>query len=381
MKQEAATVAACGGKVGYWTYPLGNGALVPSRIKKAIAVREFLREREDLFLHTESASWAAILASDPSCPTFGDGSIEGAHKALAALHCPPDVMDETGVVPDMRYDLIVLPEQDFINPSTAGKLAEFVRQGGKLLTSGNSIHSPELQELLGVKAVHRAKLNDGHVLLKTSDEPAGIDSAWDMLGLDGAEELYPLHISWDQFNPECRSLANNWPMHGQVDEEDPEPAGFAAAVARSVGQGRIVHICTDIFAQYRVLGDPQMLRWLREIVDGLQPDPPLATDAPSWVDVSLRCKRDRLLVHFVNGNPGRDVARLNTDDVWVDEIPAVGPITCEMRLHEAPEAVTWEPGGGALEHNWTEGVLTVVIPRLEIHGCVSVKLPPACAAP
>jgi len=109
MLQEAATVASNGGVVGYWTYPLGHGALVPSRMRKAVAVRNFIEERKDLFLHTGSAHWTAILVSDPSSPTFGGNNVEGAHKALAALHRSPDVMDETGITDALPHDLIVLP--------------------------------------------------------------------------------------------------------------------------------------------------------------------------------------------------------------------------------------------------------------------------------
>jgi hypothetical protein len=372
MLQEAATVAANGGAVGYWTYPLGNGALVPSRMRKAIAVRKFIEERRDVFLHTTSAQWTAILVSDPSAPTFGGAAVEGAHKAMAALHRSPDVMDETGVTKDMPHDLIVLPEQPALDEATARLLEQFVLRGGKLLTSGVSIRSTFLQNILGVKSVHPGALQDGHVLLKTCDEPTGVDSAWDRLELAGAKELYPLYLSWDQFNPESRNLVNNWPMHGQLDEERPEPAGFPAAIARRVGKGRVVHVCTDIFAQYLTLGDPQILRWLREIVDFLQPKPLFCTDALSFVDVSLRQKGDALLVHFVNGNPGRDLSKLHASDLWVDDIPAIGPITSWVRCATKPKKALWEPGDSDARTEWNDGILRFVLPRLEIHACMNL---------
>jgi hypothetical protein len=375
MLQEAATVAAAGGTVGYWTYPLGNGAWVPSRMRRALAVRQFLKEREDLFLHSSSARWNAILVSDPSTPTFGGPGVEGAHKAMAALHRSVDIIDESALTDTLPYDLIVLPEQAFLDPSTAAQLKTFVRAGGVLLSSGASLRSPELQALLGVRSVRFGEVKDGHVLLSTSDEPTGVDSAWDKVELGvGAKELYPLYLSWDQLNFETRNVTNNWPMHGQLDEEHPEPAGFPAAITRRLGQGRIVHLCTGIFGQYKQLGDPQMLRWLREVVEFLQPQPRCQTNAPSWVDLSLRRGADgRLLAQVVNQTPGRDVARLNTDDTWVDEIPEVGPFTLALRLPRKPRAVTWEPGGRALASRFKGGVLTLEVPRFRNHGCVAVR--------
>jgi hypothetical protein len=348
-------------------------------MRKALAVRRFLAERERLFLHTVPWPETAIVAADPACPTFGGAGVEGAHKALAALHLSPVLMDETGVTEDFGYHLAVLPEQAGISDAVVRRIEAFVRRGGLLLTSGATIATPAMQALIGVKAVRRGAVPDGHVILRREEfgEPTGLDIPWDRLDLAGAEELYPLYLSWDSRNPECRNLPNNWPMHGQMDEETPEPAGQPAAVIRHLGRGRIVHLCADAFAQYRTLGDPQILRWFREVLAVLQPAPFCRTDAPSWIDLSLRRRGDDLLVHFVNQNPGRDVARLGSDDTWVDEIPEVGPFALELRLPRRPRTATWEPAAERLTVAFRAGTVRLEIPRFRIHGCAVVQgVPP-----
>lgn len=108
------------------------------------------------------------------------------------------------------------------------------------------------------------------------------------------------------------------------------------------------------------------MRWSRS--------PPLTTEAPSWVEVSARRGSDgRLLIHLVNGNPGRDLSRLHTDDLWVDEIPRVGPYRLTCRCEERPRKVTIEPGGKELDTIWTEDRLELEVPRFHIHTCVSVS--------
>jgi hypothetical protein len=404
MLQEAATVAANGGMVGYWTYPLGNGAWVPSRMKKAITVRKFLEERKELFLHTQSAQWTAILATDPSMLTFGNAGIVGAHKALAALHRSPDIMDETGFDADLSYDLAVVPEQAVIDKKTVKKIETFVQRGGKLLTTGKSIQSPELQKLLGISGVKLSAVNDGHVILKNYDEPTGIDLPWDKVLIsncsrplggrparlsgfceggtginapgynksEDATELYPLYLSWDQFNTKCQ-VSNNYPMHGQMDEEHPKKAGFPAAIGRRLGKGCLAHICTGIFGHYATLGDPQILRWLKEILAFLQPKPMFETDAPSWVDVSLRRKDNSLLIHFVNQNPGRDLCKLNTNDLWVDEIPEVGPFNVRLRCAKKPKRIIYEPSGKPVKASWQNSILQIALERLHIHSCLVIN--------
>jgi len=251
-----------------------------------------------------------------------------------------------------------------------------------LLTTGATIQSPGIQRLLGVNSVRPSAVADGHLFLRNEPfgEPTGIDAPWDRLELsagrgneDGAAELYPLFLSWDTLNPELRHLPNNWPMHGQVDEEKPEPAGFPAAIVRNLGKGRVIHIATSVFAHYSSFGDPQILRWLRELLQQLDPQPFLTTDAPSWVDVSLRRKDTALLIHFVNQNPGRDVARLSSDDTWVDEIPNIGPFMLTLRLPKQPATVTWEPGNMPCVTTYKDGMLTIEAPRFQIHGCLRIE--------
>jgi hypothetical protein len=370
MLQEAATVASNGGAVGYWTYPTGDGALVPSRMKKAKLVRQFLKERENIFLHTQSAGWTAIVITDPATPTFGGSNVEGAHKAMAALHRSPELMDETGVSADMPHRLVVVPEQVVITDETAKKLVEYTERGGLLLSSGQSINSSILQSSLGITKIQHGAVQDGHVLLKSCDEPTGIDSGWDKI--IGSDEMYPLYLSWDQLNPEVRNLPNNWPMHGQLDELNPEPAGFPAAIFRKVGKGQIVHICTDIFSQYKSLGDPQILRWLDEIIDTIDQNPFIKTDVPSWIDISLRKKDNKFLIHFVNQNPGRDVAKLGTDDTWVDEIPEVGPYTIDIQLPQ-PNKICWQPDNVELIMKCNDDIISIEVPRFKIHGCIVIE--------
>ena len=371
MLQEGAGILANGGQWCYWTYPMPHGAFIPSKMRMAMKAREFARDRKDVCLHSESARWTAILDAQPTAALPGD-NIWGAGKALIALHRSPDVMDETTLTEDVPYDLIVLPEQPVLGADMVSKLEQFVCKGGKLLSTGESANSPELQKLLGVKLVKRSALNDGHLLLQSSD-PAAVFAPWDKLELLDAELLYPLYLSWDHFNPEMRFAGSSYPIDSLLDEEDPQEAGFPAATVRKLGKGLAVHVPTALFSTYWASGNPDMLAWVRDILDFLQPEPLFRTDAPSFVEVSLRRKGDTLLVHFVNGNPGRDLAYLGTKDLWVDDIPAVGPFTNWLHCAQKPTKVTWEPGGAPAEATWENGVLRFILPRLEIHTCLAVR--------
>jgi hypothetical protein len=377
MLQEGAGILANGGQWCYWTYPMPNGALVPSKMRLARQAAAFARTRRDVVLHTRSARWTAVLDAEPPASLPGTAQLPGdnvfgAAKALIALHRSPDVMDESGVTADMPYDLLVLPEQTDLPAATVDRIATWVTNGGRLLSSGASIGSPGLRRLLGVELIEREALRDGHVLLGNGD-PAGVYAPWDRIEPVTAEQVYPLYRSWDDDNPELAMLAPCYPIDGMLDEEAPAGAGFPAAILHRVGQGVAMHVPTALFTTYWRYGYPDVLAWLRELCDLLQPDPLFRTDALSFVEIALRCKGDDLLVHFVNGNPGRDLSHVDTDDLWVDDIPPVGPITSWIRCAILPTGAFWEPSGTPAETEWSDGVVRVTLPRLDIHTCLVIR--------
>jgi hypothetical protein len=368
MLQEGATILANGGQWTYWTFPMPDGALVPSRMRLAAKAAEFARQRRDQCLGTQSIRWTAIMELAQKNRWF-DANLWGTGKALIHLHRSPDLIDESGLTDDAPYDLVVVGEQPAITPETVAKLEEFVRRGGKLITSGASIHSPGMAKLLGAKVVQRGAADEAHAILK-GGAPVGVYAPWDKLELVEAEELYPAYLS--NMHEELKPQPVNWCQAGLLDEVNPERAGFPAATLRRLGKGIAVHIPTDIFSVYWKYGYLDILAWLQEITQTVQPSPLFRTDAYTYVEVVLRQKAGALLVHFVNGNPGRDMSYVKTEDLFVDEIPPLGPITSWIRCAERPQEVTWEPGGIAAETSWEDGVLKVVLPRLEIHTCLKV---------
>jgi len=189
--------------------------------------------------------------------------------------------------------------------------------------------------------------------------------------------LYPLYHSWDHDNPDIGNLTDNWPMHGTLNESRPEAANAPAAVCRTLGAGKIIAVPVPLFATYRDTGDPQILRWARELL----PDPLIVTDAPSWVDISVRqgaARRGRLrptlIVHCVNQNNGRDLSLLNAQDTWVDEIPPVGPYSLSLRLAHEPARITHVPVDTPLPFTYHDGILRVHIPVFHIHTALVITL-------
>jgi hypothetical protein len=218
--------------------------------------------------------------------------------------------------------------------------------------------------------VEQGTVDEAHAFLKDGS-PVGVYAPWDKLELRDAKELYPAFLS--SCDAQTKTLPKAWSTAGEVDEKHPEKAGFSAATVRRLGDGMAVHVPCNLFDVYWKFGYPDILAWVREIVDLLDPAPFFRTDAFTYVEVALRQRGPTLLVHWINGNPGRDLSHAKTNDLFVDEIPPLGPITCWIRCAQRPQEVTWEPGGAIAEASWENGLLKVVLPRLEIHTCLKVE--------
>ena len=197
-----------------------------------------------------------------------------------------------------------------MDDDTARTLVAYVERGGKLLTSGAAIDSPILRPRWASATVRRGAVQDGHVLLQTHDEPTGVDVPG--TELDAGRRGSCIRST-------CPGISSTR-SSGQPGEQLADARAARRAASRAGGLSRGASAdggqgadrassAPILFTQYQPLGDPQMLRWLREIIDGMDPAPFVRTDAPSWVDVSVRRKDGALLVHLVNQNPGRGIVQ------------------------------------------------------------------------
>ena len=87
----------------------------------------------------------------------------------------------------------------------------------------------------------------------------------------------------------------------------------------------------------------------------------------SAVEVVLRRKKGRLLVHLIN-TAGLTAS---TDFQNGGYVPVVGPLRLKVKLPAAPSKVTVEPGARSVAGAWTKGVWQATLPKLEIHDIVS----------
>jgi hypothetical protein len=97
--------------------------------------------------------------------------------------------------------------------------------------------------------------------------------------------------------------------------------------------------------------------------------PKLRVTAPRTVEVALRRKGGRLLVHLLNFAE----MQVAGDFAVTDFIPPVGPVEIRLALDRQPARVTLEPGGRTITGQWTNGVWTGVIRQVPLYEIVAFE--------
>jgi hypothetical protein len=361
LEQEAAVLLSFGGNVQVYEHPPGlrNGQLAPWRLKRLRAVGRFVKARRALCQDTESVPQIAVLHSEHhlrSAPTGKNlmwnvdaAPVQGAVYGLLECQYGVDILDEWALPPRLReFPVVVAPEQDAMSEALVAALKDYVRQGGRLLVTGARALERFGAEFLGVTPGTIEEKKSYHVPAADGMTPV-FSQEWRLVECTTAKPLGQLG----------RSVLTD-------DRLLPNPA----AVTRAEGKGRVVYVPAGVFRDFAHNRYPLTREWIRGLVRALQPRLDISVRAPTALDVALRRKGRRTLVHFVNRASG---IPNQANNGAIDEIPAVGPVDVTMHLPRRPRSVRLAFEPGPLGWAWKKDLLTVHVPGVRVHAAVVVE--------
>ena len=231
-------------------------------------------------------------------------------------------------------------------------LKDYVKDGGKLLVSGAKAVERFGGAFLGVgagrwvdKAIYHVPAEDGTV--PVFSEP------WRLVRLAGARSLGSLGTT---------------PLAGE--RMLPHPA----ATLNRVGKGAVACIPGSVFRDFNRSRYPLTRAFVHDVTRALAGRMDIEVEAPACVDVVLRQKGARRIIHLINRSSG--IPNLPNSGV-IDEIPAVGPVTIAMRVVARPKKVTlaFEKTGIQLKYVPARkaGSVRIVVAAVRIHSAVVVE--------
>ncbi len=354
LQQEASVVLAQGGGFQFYYQPTRAGWVDAYLVDLMAEVAAFCRARQEVSHKTESVPQVALLLSsvafyDRTNNLFraweGElNALKGVLHALLEAGYSVDVLAEHQVAPNLdQYPVLVLPEVHTLAPEFRAKLVEYVERGGRLLAIG--AETAKLFEAeLGVEFVGEPETRNAYVWMG------------ELMGAFGGV--------WQAVHPTTATVVGE-----RFPTFDPRKDGEPAATVNDLGQGQIAAIYGPLGTVHLGYHTPQLREFLHGMLRIIFPQPLVEVLGPPCVDVTIRCKGHKLLIHLIN------TAGMSVESQYaiIDHVPAVGPLTLIVRLEAEPTAVSLVPGGSPLAWHWDEGVLTLTVPSLHIHEVVVIE--------
>ena len=153
-----------------------------------------------------------------------------------------------------------------------------------------------------------------------------------------------------------------------TDNDVDSPSEPAASIT-NYGKGKLAATYLNLGERCRSGATSVSREFLQGLVRELMPEPLVTVSGSRYVDVSANRKDGKLAINLVNtAGPHGDAK------VFVfDDIPAVGPLSVEIRYDNKPDKVTLEPHSRRIDYIYREGKIHVIVPRLAIHEIIVVE--------
>lgn len=352
LKQEASVVLAQSGGFQIYYVPTRAGYFEESHVKTMAEVGRFCRGVQEVSQATETVPQVGVVFSKETLYRTSNKLFGGWGKASDPARGWLDLLIacqwSVDVLPDWKlaraaaqYPLIVLPDWAEPGAEVARVLMDYVQNGGKLVVSGAK-NAALFAEAVGVKLKG-----------EPMNQPAFLRG--EVMG--NATGLWQ-----DVDSGTAKVLAERYPVL------DSRSGGQAAAVAAAVGKGEVVLVPGPIGVVYAATHAAAVRDFGKALV-APRFTPVVKVSAPPTVEVVLRKKNGRLLVHLLNAT----AMQVAGDFATVDFVPPVGPVRLNFGKRK-PGAVDLVPDGRALQPRVVDGEWTVEIPRVEVHAVASVVI-------
>jgi hypothetical protein len=165
-------------------------------------------------------------------------------------------------------------------------------------------------------------------------------------------------------------VTEGWVYRLAQQEPDKDGTGQVIVTRPPVGQGAIVAIHGPLLRDYVIGHYPDV----RGFIDGLVRRMGVAwmveVEAPARLEVVLRRKNGTLLVNLIKRGAGET---LSPHKVIVQNVPPVQDVVVHVRYPRQPQSITAVPVAPQLTWTFTDGWITLHLPRVDIHSVLAVE--------
>ena len=374
LRYETALSAANGAKmsIGDQLHPLG--AMDMATYKLIGEAYSEIERKEPWLDNVESVADIAVLSQEalfyhmnPGKPSPGRLSwmgTTGASRILLEGKYLFDVVDTEGDFG--KYKLIILTDDSMLDGETAEKLKAFTEGGGKILASGTSgIYADGSGFAFDLGAEFNGECEYNPAYIRPEFEMEGLyNSAYVIYqpcyDIDATGEVLAVRE-----NPYFNRTTFHFSSHAQT-PNDPTKAYPAVTLGEDGA-----YISFKLFTEYALKGSLIAKRVVEHVIDVLLGDEKtLTTNLGSLGVVTLMDQYDehRYVNHLLYATP---VKRGQKVEIIEDIVPVYGT-EVTLKLYTKPKRVYLAPQMRDIDFDYSDGVLTYTVDRLECHQMVVI---------
>lgn len=330
------------------------------------------------FLSIESISDARVMGAH-----IADRDIKadtGCSRILLEAQIMFDIIDTKSDF--NKYKLLIIPDDGRMNETLAIKVQAFLKQGGKLVLSGESGMRPDKDTFyfdVGI-ALGKSQTDMEYVqltseFLATANDPEMVSCPfvingdnWQIKPVAGAKEI--AHIRRSYFNRDHRHFTSL--QHAPDEEQSGYPAAFQTE--------NILYFGPKIFTQYALRAQALYRDFVKHAIDQFMGGLPTVSSLPSAGRISLmqQAEASRYVFHTLYANPikrGNAVLPrwgIHSIEVIEDILP-IRDVACSLRIAEAIQYVQLAPSGKKIPFQQEADRITFTIPEVECHQMVTLN--------
>ena len=144
--------------------------------------------------------------------------------------------------------------------------------------------------------------------------------------------------------------------------------GLQKPVVCSLGSGTLALIREDIGSQYITGARHEHRTLMTGLLDTLYDADVKVTRTTGPLEVVDMVKDGRRLIQLINAGGQHHNTKVYSEDI----IPPLTDIVVDIRTDRKPRAIRLQPEGRKLRFSYKDGIASVQIPRLEIHGTLEI---------
>ena len=352
LMQEAAQCMAMGG--GFQVYYQQNRdlSLKPWLETTLSELAKFCRDRQQFVHKSESVPQVALLY--PTAAHFKNAAkpyggpatgLQGALNLVLDGQHPVEILMEHHLRGRMeQYPLIIVSECNYLEADFKNELIAYIQNGGNLLAIGAETAKLFEKEL---GATSYVKEDEKQVFIAASDKIGAVRSALALLGLQAGVKETSTFYETDDFG-----------YKGKI----------VASTVNHIGKGKIAGVYFNAGSAYFEYRSPVLRDYMGERITELFPNPMVRVSGSHLVHVTVNTLNGKTYVNLIN------VAGEHTNQTALsyDEIPPLQNLTVNIQTGKKPAKIVLQPAGKQLKVKFVNGISTVVVPKLEIHGLLEV---------